>query len=1684
MKSKLASVEWFFYRRWVAALFLNAIGSAPGHFLRAVFALVVLTGFMATPGEVHANRVVNSATLDGGASVSVSPGATISAAVEVTTNNTGSGNNWQSTGWRIATTAPGAVTCVDHPNHNNSGTYVETFNMTAPVVPGTYNAYFVAYDNNTCSSGSSATYILASAVVVVPSPPDVVSINRSSFDPTSANTSVSWTVVFDASVTGVDVGDFALTQAGGVTGASILSVSGSGTTWTVTANTGTGTTGTLRLDLVDNDTIVSGGLPLGGAGLGNGNFSGQSYTLVLPYCATVPTAIYCDDFERASPGSVGNGWTVTPANVTNCTSTDPTNTGCAGIDRDIAPFNNYAVPHATNTRSMFTRWNIVSVDSPTVNLAGRPAALLSFWMRRGSDAFSEYPEATGENYLVEYWDGAAWQILAQYPSGVMQGEVFTPVIQLPPAALHADFKLRFYQPAGSGKTGAGGAPGVVGYDYWHMDNVVITEAPSSSYVGPFCDNFEGGMGRWSISAEGFPGTTSIGDARLGSTDFNSAGHELDMRWGYVVASTLRTDMRGVGGDITYWVKSGGGTTNRAPDAGENLVAEYYNNAGSWTLLATYLANGSTTSTIYNASFPLPADAKHEGFRLRFRQLAGSGYDRDYWHVDDVCVGSGLPTADLALSKTRGAPLVPGANVPYTLSVINNGPGTLAGSLQIVDTLPAELSYFSASGTGWSCSVAGQIVTCGWVGTLASGSSAPPLTLTATLSVSATGTVTNTATVTGTVTDNNLANNTASETGSVDTATKVAEYHLDEASWNGTSGEVKDTAGYAGGPFNGSALASSSPLPTPTLASPALAGSPGTCGYASLPGPAANGGAFTLSGLPLATTAGSKSSVAFWMYWDGTDSVMPIGWSQHGLLLAGGSFGFTTNNGDIYGVSSAGLANGWHHVAAVFTNGSVTSNQLYIDGALQTLSQRMGSPNLANAMVGSTLQVGGWLHNTGLRFVGFMDEVLVYRNVLSPAEVATIYAATHACPPMLNHIRIEHDGEGLTCTPEPVTVRACANANCTSEYSGSVTTTFSPAGWVGGDTITFSGGHTIAQLSKTTAGTVTLGAGSTTPVPTVGTRCFNGAVETCSLNFVNTGFIFSITAVSPFNQVIPLQTAGLSSGNLYLVAVRTDTTAKACEAALQGANAVNLAYECIDPSSCYAANLMSVNGGSATTIPRNNAGSVSSYAAVNMTFDANGAAPFTMVYNDVGEVRLHANKLVNGATLSGSGGGTGSSGGIVVKPYDFLIIPCTSATPCLTAPADPGLAGGGGVFAKAGNPFSVTVTARTASGAVTPSFGHGTANDTESVSLTQTLQAPTFGSATGNSAGTLGGTTSIPRSSFTNGVASVSDVSWDEVGVITLTATNSKFLGNLVSTTGVTGNIGRFIPDHFDTIVTGPCPTATCACPTGLTCPAQFNGFVYSAQPFSVEVIAKNLAGGKTVNYGGAFARNVVLSAWDAKGSTTTQNPPGATPGALSNNALGPTLFSQGSALAPSATYALPNAFPASVSPPGPTDIYLRAAESGGDGVTSLRPVAASSIEGGIKVISGRFFIPNSYGSELLKLPINGTVQYFNGTRWTTSDTDNQSQVVAPTNIGFSNYKGNLTSVSVAGAPVTTTVAKGICPLPPSPSPSGCFILEAPGSGKNGSVDIKLVSPAWLPSTTGRTTFGIYKSDFIYLREMY
>jgi uncharacterized repeat protein (TIGR01451 family) len=103
---------------------------------------------------------------------------------------------------------------------------------------------------------------------------------------------------------------------------------------------------------------------------------------------------------------------------------------------------------------------------------------------------------------------------------------------------------------------------------------------------------------------------------------------------------------------------------------------------------------------------------------------------------------------LAITKTHAGNFVVGQQGTYTLTVSNNGPPATIGAITVTDTLPAQLAYVAATGTGWTCGASAQVVTCTSSAAIAANASAPPITLAVAVSAPAPTTVTNTASAAG------------------------------------------------------------------------------------------------------------------------------------------------------------------------------------------------------------------------------------------------------------------------------------------------------------------------------------------------------------------------------------------------------------------------------------------------------------------------------------------------------------------------------------------------------------------------------------------------------------------------------------------------------------------------------------------------------------------------------------------------------------------------------------------------------------------------------------------------------------------------------------------------------------------------------------------------------------------------
>lgn len=123
----------------------------------------------------------------------------------------------------------------------------------------------------------------------------------------------------------------------------------------------------------------------------------------------------------------------------------------------------------------------------------------------------------------------------------------------------------------------------------------------------------------------------------------------------------------------------------------------------------------------------------------------------------------VAAADLSIVKAHTGAFVPGTDATWTLTVTNNGPDSAAGPQTVTDSLPADVTFVSATGAGWTCSALGQDVTCTHASALAAGATSV-ITLVAHIHPEAVGTLSNTATVTGPTYDPDPSNNTSTDSG--------------------------------------------------------------------------------------------------------------------------------------------------------------------------------------------------------------------------------------------------------------------------------------------------------------------------------------------------------------------------------------------------------------------------------------------------------------------------------------------------------------------------------------------------------------------------------------------------------------------------------------------------------------------------------------------------------------------------------------------------------------------------------------------------------------------------------------------------------------------------------------------------------------------------------------------------------
>ncbi len=241
-----------------------------------------------------------------------------------------------------------------------------------------------------------------------------------------------------------------------------------GTSTNATTDTGTGNTTYLRTTFLvnreyyrnytvfvrSNDAAT---VYLNGVLLDNdtGDHAGREWNRIIG--GLTPTVLD-DSFERTAT----DPWTQTSGD-----------TGAVLVDDTCGA--------TAGTNALILRWggnqgggqprDPVHVASPEINLSGGTADTIAYDTKPGGTGGCEPPE-TGEDVIAEFQAAnGTWIELATHPGGTATGSWTDRQYDLPPAAMHDAFRVRYRYPQGSGSD----------YDYWAIDDVRIGEIVPSNF---------------------------------------------------------------------------------------------------------------------------------------------------------------------------------------------------------------------------------------------------------------------------------------------------------------------------------------------------------------------------------------------------------------------------------------------------------------------------------------------------------------------------------------------------------------------------------------------------------------------------------------------------------------------------------------------------------------------------------------------------------------------------------------------------------------------------------------------------------------------------------------------------------------------------------------------------------------------------------------------------------------------------------------------------------------------------------------------------------------------------------------------------------------------------------------------------------------------------------------------------
>ncbi|WP_407047727.1 DUF6701 domain-containing protein [Vibrio cholerae] len=444
---------------------------------------------------------------------------------------------------------------------------------------------------------------------------------------------------------------------------------------------------------------------------------------------------------------------------------------------------------------------------------------------------------------------------------------------------------------------------------------------------------------------------------------------------------------------------------------------------------------------------------------------------------------------------------------------------------------------------------------------------------------------------------------------------------------------------------------------------------------------------------------------------------------------------------------------------------------------------------------------------------------------------------------INHFRITLPQQALTCDVADVSVRACANSDCSNTFTDPVTAYLTPnslpsatGGWVNGSTLTLNNGIGLTQLRRNEAGTVDVGVSGSNPTAVAfnNTQCsYNGSdfsANNCTVNFADSGFIVDVPNAYA-NQTV--------TGTIQ--AVRKDNASQQCLPSFGNVQkSVAFWSEYLNPTannSGFQSVSVGVNG---TPIGQ----SANNATSISLNFNQNGEASFPISYREVGSLALHARFT-----------GSGDEQGLLLEGEDsFIRVPralVLSANHSYNPTHQNGQCSAEdiscNVFARADENFDLIIRAVVAAPIEDNDFTNNlTAYNyqQQNIALQHTLVQPSAGQSgvlgVNEYTHLLGGTTTIAQKVSEVGVFDFSLVAPTHYLGLDLASANLPI--DVVST----GPIGRFIPAYFD--VSPMTVTLAAACSTG------GQPFIYLGQPFSyannpgLYLQPKSGSGSDTLNY--------------------------------------------------------------------------------------------------------------------------------------------------------------------------------------------------------------------------------------------